>query len=46
LHVTPDKIVRLEREEALIYEGANVPIPGEDVPDIRAWIDERWLPIR
>lgn len=46
LHATPDKLVRLEREEALVYEGANVPIPGEDVPDIRAWIDERWLPIR
>ena len=46
LHVTPDKIVRLEREEAPVYEGANVPIPGEDVADIRTWIDEHWLPIR
>lgn len=46
LHATPDRLVRLEREEVLVYEGANIPIPGEDVPDIRAWIDERWLPIR
>ena len=37
LHATPDKIVRLEREEALVYEGADIPITtGEDWVDILA----------
>jgi hypothetical protein len=46
LHATPDRIVRLEREEALVYDGADIPIPGEDAADIRTWIDEHWLPIQ
>jgi len=45
LHATPDQIVRLEQEEAIVYEGADIPIPGEDAADIRTWIDEHWLPI-
>jgi hypothetical protein len=45
LHAAADRIVRLEREEALVYDGADIPIPGEDA-DIRTWIDEHWLPIQ
>ena len=38
LHATTDRIVRLDQEEALVYEGAEIPITGEDWVDIRG----RW----
>ena len=34
LHVTPDQIVRLEKEEALVYDGADIPVEGEDWVDV------------
>jgi len=36
LHATTDRIVRLDQEEALVYEGAEIPITGEDWVDILA----------
>lgn len=33
LHATEDQIVRLEQEEALIYDGADIPVTTED------WVD-------
>jgi len=34
LHVTQDRIVRLEKEEDLVYDGAEIPVTGEDWVDI------------
>ena len=34
LHVMPDQIVRLEKEEATVYDGADIPVEGEDWVDI------------
>ena len=34
LHVKPDQIVRLEKEEATVYDGADIPVEGEDWVDI------------
>ena len=34
LHATPDKIVRLEQEEASVYDGAEIPVTSEE-----DWVD-------
>ena len=34
LHVMPNQIVRLEKEEATVYDGADIPVEGEDWADI------------
>jgi len=36
LHVTVDQIVRLEQEEASVYDGVEIPVTGEDWVDLLA----------